>query len=580
MLKMADTATGPTAKQQKQHGVAKVLPDAVKADVLPRRNDAKAASMEARHSSSPNVPVSRKPKASSFQITSVTVGTRPNADNGEDSADDLDESHSHTDDNSRVTDHGNETPSFSEDTSFSKEDVFYSSNALGTAPVIPTSSQYGLAIVSPELNGTAALTDVHVSLSDTGINIVGNAKQQGDVESKEAQQRNERFKVVKIESTEPFKRGRWMCMDYLDHTTLQQATASSDGAIEGINDSAAKVNNILPGQTAPAVFYNSTVATVVTTGVLPEVAVLPAIATTAATVYTAQSMPSHQIQEAIATAAKRPPKMSARHHTPGQTQPVQTFTQSGRRHTTSQEYTQGATLPVHLLNFRDSVGLEASLANLKSTQPAEQHHTAPQVRRSDSVAAQTGPEAPSSQHHPVAEVDRVKEVIMVAEGPPVVCERVAPEVADSNCVSTSSGVNSPTVSVVSQPEMTPDATVAEVDVSPEPQQQHLSGATPANPDENPPNDDSENASGTSAVAIDNKIEQAMDLVKSHLMFAVREEVEVLKEKIAELMDRINQLEVENTILKANATQETLSQLSATMASGKVQSSTAGNGSVS
>ncbi|XP_034248303.1 protein bunched, class 1/class 3/D/E isoforms-like isoform X4 [Thrips palmi] len=69
-----------------------------------------------------------------------------------------------------------------------------------------------------------------------------------------------------------------------------------------------------------------------------------------------------------------------------------------------------------------------------------------------------------------------------------------------------------------------------------------------------------NASGASAVAIDNKIEQAMDLVKSHLMFAVREEVEVLKDKIAELMDRINQLELENSILKAHATQETLEQL--------------------
>jgi len=57
------------------------------------------------------------------------------------------------------------------------------------------------------------------------------------------------------------------------------------------------------------------------------------------------------------------------------------------------------------------------------------------------------------------------------------------------------------------------------------------------------------------------VPNASDLVKSHLMFAVREEVEVLKEKIAELMDRINQLEVENTILKANATQETLTQLS-------------------
>lgn len=44
------------------------------------------------------------------------------------------------------------------------------------------------------------------------------------------------------------------------------------------------------------------------------------------------------------------------------------------------------------------------------------------------------------------------------------------------------------------------------------------------------------------------------------MVAVREEVEVLKEKIAELMDKISQLEMENTILKANATPDTLSQL--------------------
>lgn len=47
------------------------------------------------------------------------------------------------------------------------------------------------------------------------------------------------------------------------------------------------------------------------------------------------------------------------------------------------------------------------------------------------------------------------------------------------------------------------------------------------------------------MAIDNKIEQAMDLVKSHLMFAVREEVEVLKERIA-------YLEAENAILRAAA----------------------------
>lgn len=62
------------------------------------------------------------------------------------------------------------------------------------------------------------------------------------------------------------------------------------------------------------------------------------------------------------------------------------------------------------------------------------------------------------------------------------------------------------------------------------------------------------ASGSSTVAIDNKIEQAMDLVKSHLMFAVREEVEVLKERIDVLMERIAYLEAENQLLRAAATQ--------------------------
>ncbi|XP_035206998.1 TSC22 domain family protein 1-like isoform X2 [Stegodyphus dumicola] len=68
------------------------------------------------------------------------------------------------------------------------------------------------------------------------------------------------------------------------------------------------------------------------------------------------------------------------------------------------------------------------------------------------------------------------------------------------------------------------------------------------------------STGANTVAIDNKIEQAMDLVKSHLMFAVREEVEVLKEKITELLERISQLEHENDILRANASAETLKQL--------------------
>ncbi|XP_026052430.1 TSC22 domain family protein 2-like isoform X1 [Carassius auratus] len=71
----------------------------------------------------------------------------------------------------------------------------------------------------------------------------------------------------------------------------------------------------------------------------------------------------------------------------------------------------------------------------------------------------------------------------------------------------------------------------------------------------------DSASGASVVAIDNKIEQAMDLVKSHLMYAVREEVEVLKEQIKELFERNSVLERENAVLKSLANNEQLSQLS-------------------
>ncbi|KAI1285720.1 Uncharacterized protein HDE_11687 [Halotydeus destructor] len=63
-----------------------------------------------------------------------------------------------------------------------------------------------------------------------------------------------------------------------------------------------------------------------------------------------------------------------------------------------------------------------------------------------------------------------------------------------------------------------------------------------------------------SVAIDNKIEQAMDLVKSHLMFAVREEVEVLKDRIEELVEKIQVLELENALLKSHVPPEILATL--------------------
>ncbi|XP_077422269.1 TSC22 domain family protein 1 isoform X2 [Vanacampus margaritifer] len=77
----------------------------------------------------------------------------------------------------------------------------------------------------------------------------------------------------------------------------------------------------------------------------------------------------------------------------------------------------------------------------------------------------------------------------------------------------------------------------------------------------------DSSSGASVVAIDNKIEQAMDLVKSHLMYAVREEVEVLKEQIKELMERNSQLEQENNLLKTLASPEQMAQFQAQVQTG-------------
>lgn len=53
---------------------------------------------------------------------------------------------------------------------------------------------------------------------------------------------------------------------------------------------------------------------------------------------------------------------------------------------------------------------------------------------------------------------------------------------------------------------------------------------------------------------------AGDKVEYDLMSAACTERDVLKERVVELMDRLNQLEIENRILKANATQEVLEKL--------------------
>jgi len=68
------------------------------------------------------------------------------------------------------------------------------------------------------------------------------------------------------------------------------------------------------------------------------------------------------------------------------------------------------------------------------------------------------------------------------------------------------------------------------------------------------------ASGASQGSIDNRIEQAMDLVKSHLMSAVRSEVEELRDKISKLEETVTLLSRENEVLRANVAPEVLASI--------------------
>lgn len=119
-----------------------------------------------------SVHFSRKKVQSSFQITDVCL-TRP--DFGDESADDLDESH--TDDNSRVTD--NETPSYSEDSRDTEDHG--------------TGSTFG------QMSTTATTAPISTP----------------SIKSKEEKSRS-------LSSDSPnsnsFSRGRWTCLDYVDNT--------------------------------------------------------------------------------------------------------------------------------------------------------------------------------------------------------------------------------------------------------------------------------------------------------------------------------------------------------------------------
>ncbi|XP_008214740.1 protein bunched, class 2/F/G isoform [Nasonia vitripennis] len=619
----------------------------------------------------------RTKKTSSFQITSVTVGCRMSNDTGEDSNDDLDESH--TEDNSiehsRITDI--ETPSYSEDT-FSKDDVFFNASnaALSTAPVIPTSSQYGLAIVpsSEANNANNSTNDSNINTLDitsvTDNNIINllssNAKQDADLREVHSHGRNERFKVVKIESTEPFKRGRWTCMDYLDHTSVNQPTAISTPKVSdpnevcisyGVTDAGIVVPDSVnkqqqqvvddkgisidangplhqevqpPQQQQQQQQHPSIGAGGYAVPAQQQQQVPPQYFQSSAS-QTGPQPQQQQQQQTTAQGATLPTNLQSTHpNNLGQTQSmpqgsISILTQQGCPVTQansnvaapqqsqqniahpSEETTyvpvnsQGQTIPPQGQSVVTSVASQTSQApsilvpqQQQQQQPPTSQPQPQQTQISEPIAAMQGMQgmqnihkvpqpsaAPPQQQQQPPQLQPQSQVMapsgQMQPGPPQ--QQAATGATTGASVQMVGGMQQGNIAFHQQQQPPPQqqqpsdqeqdsmsgmvvaGTTAGQTVATDVALQESLAEVTQNTDDHQAHEDNESMSGTSAVAIDNKIEQAMDLVKSHLMFAVREEVEVLKERIAELMDRINQLEAENSILKAHATPETLAQLS-------------------
>ncbi|KAL3209040.1 hypothetical protein MRX96_009559 [Rhipicephalus microplus] len=357
-----------------------------------------------------------KKKPTSFQITSVTVqGSRLSNDGGDESADDLDESHtedlsSDILDCSKTTDTEQLSP-----TEDNTSTVTPTSSCEADPPVTVSASDLVPGVSSAVSVSPAVVTGAAGTLAIVAGAPAAPSTTEGPINPDHWQRR---FKVVKIVSSEPFGRGRWLCMDFVDPPAMQ---ADAKAGEERDNTTAAA------------------------------------------------DLPPAVSNEAVAHVYEIPV---------GQTYPANSQ-QSGPLY--------GIILPVS--------GQGAS---------------------------------PLSVLRPIAE--QQPQATAVAEQPSAVPPKPA--------------------AAVPEPQQPADASAAATTVEP----------IPENATKSATEEDSESTSAGSTVAIDNKIEQAMDLVKSHLMFAVREEVDVLKEKITELLDRIAQLEYENNILRAGASPETLSLL--------------------
>ncbi|XP_076323589.1 uncharacterized protein LOC143232277 isoform X2 [Tachypleus tridentatus] len=361
-----------------------------------------------------------------------------------------------------------------------------------------------------------------------------------------------RFKVVKLVSSEPFKRGRWVCMDFTNPPAVQRDVPKQEVSTEQSSTSGASS----AGSSATSLFSENqpldTVAHFYEIPVSQPYSVAGSISVAVDTPQNSQSIIYLPMNNQVYS-APQVPHMAV----------VQNFgIQSGQQIVTDSQQqnilSQQGQIVVKMMQNQTS--------QQQPQHPVQPGQMVPAVSQPLSQpvvqASQTLPQAVvSQQQHPTLPTQP-------SSGPHTQSIGNIPDVSHTQASQTASsqdqnyqGPSQVTLATVSSDVSMPNV-MTSVTATVPPLLEVLPDTLTLGNKSIGEGEEAESASaGSSTVAIDNKIEQAMDLVKSHLMFAVREEVDVLKEKIGELLERISQLEYENGILRSNASQETLNKIS-------------------
>ncbi|XP_044744424.1 protein bunched, class 2/F/G isoform isoform X1 [Coccinella septempunctata] len=466
--------------------------------------------------------------------------------------------------------------------------------------VIPTSPQYGVAIIS-----NAAITETSSENNVPATEVVPDILSKPPDDIKDPQStpsRNDRFKVVKIASLEPFKRGRWKCMDYVDEVPPQTSQPSkitqSAGNLQ-VGGLYMQTQSLPPqqiqqilmqgGYTNGTQFFQNVPAQM-----LPQTQYFYPAGT---------SIPQQNMQQQIVNSGGVPSSMPTQFINTSQQYFQPHMVPNSSTFTIPQNYQNIQYVPANMIQSQNSAFVPTSqsiqlpmnfqqsqtfagqpnVGQANISQPIVNGHAYPQqneqnanslpTQNAKNVILNSAVQQPVVSQSQLTQQNMQNQMTMQTNSQPVSVVQ-SQQFQQQQTQNTNS--NHPIMSV-QQHNMQPVQQV--VAISSQNFDQSIASNVYTNPQfatsvnsltilenvENSSENINENVSTTEASgdnpddpaktnpvvnAIDNKIEQAMDLVKSHLMYTVREEVEVLKEKIAELMERIQQLETENNYLRS------------------------------